>query len=89
MRCSEFLPTMVACYLEFRGWIRHGTRCNGMSVTFELSQSLALGNGFIEAMRGISNCRLSSGSSNKTLCGMLSVSPVKLTTSRPLINSSI
>ena len=46
MRCSEFLPTMVASYLEFRGWIRHDPRCNGMSVTFELSQLLALGNGF-------------------------------------------
>ena len=51
MRCSEFLPTMVASYLEFRGWIRHDPRCNGTSVTFELSQSLALGNGFVEAMR--------------------------------------
>jgi hypothetical protein len=38
-------------YIEFRGWIRHDPRCNGTSVTFELSQSLALGNGFVEAMR--------------------------------------
>ena len=37
--------------LEFRGWIRHDPRCNGTSVTLELSQSLALGNGFIEAIR--------------------------------------
>ena len=42
---------MVASYLEFRGWIRQDTRCNGMSVTFDLSQPLALDNGFIEAMR--------------------------------------
>ena len=29
---------MVASYLEFRGWIRQDTRCNGMSVTFDLRQ---------------------------------------------------
>ena len=56
MRCSEFLPTMVASYLEFRGWIHQDTRCNGMSVTFELSQLLALGNGFIEAMQSALMC---------------------------------
>ena len=43
-------------YLEFRGWIRHDPRCNGTSVTFELSQLLALGNGFIEAMRSALMC---------------------------------
>ena len=39
MRCSEFLPTMVASYIEFRGWIHQDTRCNGMSVAVLLRQS--------------------------------------------------
>ena len=37
MRCSEFLPTMVASYLEFRGWISQDTQYNGTSVTFDLN----------------------------------------------------
>ena len=48
--CSEFLPTMVASYLEFRGWIHQDTRCNGMSVAVFRNRS-------IEAMRGRTNCR--------------------------------
>ena len=48
MRCSEFLPTMVASYLEFRGWIHQDTRCNGMSVAVLLRQCA-----------GRTNCRLS------------------------------
>ena len=51
MRCSESSQRRWSGYLECRGWIHQETLCNGISVTFDLSQPLALGNGFIEAMR--------------------------------------
>ena len=44
-------PTTVASYLEFRGWIHQENLRNGISATFYLRQPLALGNGFVEAMR--------------------------------------
>ena len=28
----RIFPTALASYLQFRGWIRQETRCNGMSV---------------------------------------------------------
>jgi hypothetical protein len=31
-------PTMVASYLEFRGWIHQDARCNGLSVAVLLRQ---------------------------------------------------
>ena len=45
------LPTRLTSYLEFRGRICQETSCDRSSVTFDLSQPLALGNGFVEAMR--------------------------------------
>ena len=45
-------PTTVASYLEFRGWIHQENLRNGISATFYLRQPLALGNGFVEVMRG-------------------------------------
>ena len=33
-----FLPTTLASYLQFRGWIRQDTLCDRSSVTFVLRQ---------------------------------------------------
>ena len=51
MRCSESSQRRWSGYLGCHGWIHQETLCNGISVTFDLSQPLALCNGFIEAMR--------------------------------------
>ena len=51
MRYSESSQRWWSGYLECRGRIHQDTLCNGISGTFDLSQPLALGNGFIEAMR--------------------------------------
>ena len=34
----RIFPTALASYLQFRGWIRQDTRCNGMSVAVLLRQ---------------------------------------------------
>ena len=31
-------PTVLAIYLQFRGWVRQEAFCNGISVTFDLRQ---------------------------------------------------
>ena len=52
MRSSESFRRRWPRYLECRGWIRKETLCGRSSVAFDLNQPLALGNGFIGAMRG-------------------------------------
>ena len=56
MRCSESSQRRWSGYLECRGRIHQDTLCNGISGTFDSSQPLALGNGFIKAMRARGVC---------------------------------
>ena len=57
-RCVAASPSDdVVSYLEFGGRICQETLCDRSSVTLDVRQPLALGNGFIEAMRTrIDNC---------------------------------